>query len=209
MTRNLRVLILAETGAETDFIRPLATMDGDVKVRRVESSGAFIEALREFGPDVVLVDDTSAQLEAGSAIGIVQEERPTAPIIVIMGELDETRAAAFLRAGAEAFLMKGNSVKLGAVIVAALAARERLGNLTARQLDVLRRIAEGQKTREIARDLDLSVKTVETHRSEIKKRLMIQELAGLVRYAARVGLVTIEAPPERPKLNANEPVNSH
>src|SRR5688500_6524552 len=40
MTRNLRVLILAETGAETDFIRPLATMDGDVKVRRVESSGA-------------------------------------------------------------------------------------------------------------------------------------------------------------------------
>ncbi|MEX2283888.1 MAG: response regulator transcription factor [Gemmatimonadota bacterium] len=209
MTKTLRVLLLAESGAETDFIRPLSTGDGDMKVRRVESSGAFIEALREFGPDVVLVDDTSAQLEAGSAIGIVQEERPTAPIIVIMSELNEARAAACLRAGAEAFVLRANIGKLGAVVEAAQSARQRLGNLTARQLDVLRRIAEGQKTREIARDLDLSVKTVETHRSEIKKRLMINELAGLVRYAARVGLVAIEAPPERPNLKANEPVNSH
>jgi DNA-binding NarL/FixJ family response regulator len=209
MPKLLRVLLLAESGTEIDVIRSLKTGSEEVKVRRVDSSGAFIESLREFKPEVVLVDDSSAQLEAGSAIGIVQEEMPTAPIVVMMTELDEARATSFLRAGAEAFIMKANSAKLSGVIAAALAARKQLANLTARQLDVLRRIAEGQKTREIARDLDLSVKTVETHRSEIKKRLLIHELAGLVRYAARVGLVAIDTPQERKPVQPNLPVNSH
>jgi DNA-binding NarL/FixJ family response regulator len=209
MSRILRVLLLAESGTEIDVIRSLKLASQEVKVRRVDSSGAFIESLREFKPDVVLVDDSSAQLEAGSAIGIVQEELPTAPIVVMMSELDEARATSFLRAGAEAFIMKANSAKLSGVIEAALSARKQLANLTARQLDVLRRIAEGQKTREIARDLDLSVKTVETHRSEIKKRLTIHELAGLVRYAVRVGLVAIDTPQERTAISPGQPVNSH
>src|SRR5687767_14996644 len=130
MPRTLRVLLLAESGTEIEVIRSLKQVNQEVKVRRVDSSGSFIESLREFKPEVVLVDDSSAQLEAGSAIGIVQEEMPTAPIVVMMTELDEARATSFLRAGAEAFIMKANSAKLSGVIEAALFARKQLSNLT-------------------------------------------------------------------------------
>jgi DNA-binding NarL/FixJ family response regulator len=64
--------------------------------------------------------------------------------------------------------------------------------LTARQREVLRLVAAGKSTKEIAFDLKLSVKTVETHRAQIMERLGIRDVAGLVRYALRTGLV----PPE-------------
>jgi DNA-binding NarL/FixJ family response regulator len=62
--------------------------------------------------------------------------------------------------------------------------------LTPRQREVLQLIAEGQSTKEIARRLDLSVKTVETHRTQLMKQLDIHEVAGLVRYAIREGLIS-------------------
>jgi DNA-binding NarL/FixJ family response regulator len=55
---------------------------------------------------------------------------------------------------------------------------------------VLQLIAEGQSTKEIARRLNLSVKTVETHRTQLMKQLDLHEVAGLVRYALRAGLVS-------------------
>ena len=63
--------------------------------------------------------------------------------------------------------------------------------LTPRQREVLQLIAEGHSSKEIARRLDLSVKTVETHRSQLMKQLDIHEVTGLVRYAMRLGLVPI------------------
>jgi len=62
--------------------------------------------------------------------------------------------------------------------------------LTSRQREILQLVAEGKSTKEIAQLLDLSVKTVETHRAQIMDRLGIRELAGLVRYAIRTGLVS-------------------
>ena len=61
--------------------------------------------------------------------------------------------------------------------------------LTARQREVLRLVAGGKSTKEIAFLLNLSVKTVETHRAQIMDRLGIRDVAGLVRYALRTGLV--------------------
>jgi DNA-binding NarL/FixJ family response regulator len=62
--------------------------------------------------------------------------------------------------------------------------------LTPRQREVLQLIATGQSTKEIARKLDLSIKTVETHRTQLMKQLDIHEIAGLVRFAIRAGLVS-------------------
>lgn len=64
------------------------------------------------------------------------------------------------------------------------------GLLTPRQREILQLIAEGHTTKEIAATLHLSVKTIERHRMELMDRLDIHEIAGLVRYAIRVGLVT-------------------
>jgi DNA-binding NarL/FixJ family response regulator len=64
--------------------------------------------------------------------------------------------------------------------------------LTDRQQQVLQQVAEGKNTKEIAYGLKLSVKTVESHRAQLMKRLNIHDVAGLVRYAIRVGLVRPE-----------------
>jgi DNA-binding NarL/FixJ family response regulator len=64
--------------------------------------------------------------------------------------------------------------------------------LTPRQREVLQLIAEGRSTKEIAQTLNLSVKTVETHRAQLMQRLDIHDVAGLVRYAIRVGVVKME-----------------
>jgi DNA-binding NarL/FixJ family response regulator len=66
-----------------------------------------------------------------------------------------------------------------------------VGALSPRQREVLQLIAEGQSTKDIARRLDLSVKTVDTHRSQLMRQLDIHEVAGLVRYALRAGLVNL------------------
>ncbi len=65
--------------------------------------------------------------------------------------------------------------------------------LTSRQREILQLVAEGRSTKDVAQLLDLSIKTVETHRSQIMERLDIHDVAGLVRYAIRTGLVSSDA----------------
>jgi DNA-binding NarL/FixJ family response regulator len=67
-----------------------------------------------------------------------------------------------------------------------------LDALTARQREVLQLIAEGHTMREIAQILHISVKTAESHRSQLMERLDIHDVTGLVRFAIRIGLVTLE-----------------
>ena len=67
-----------------------------------------------------------------------------------------------------------------------------LDQLTPRQREILQLIAEGRSTKEIAFTLNVSVKTVETHRAQLMDRLDIHDVAGLVRYAMRVGLISPE-----------------
>jgi DNA-binding NarL/FixJ family response regulator len=68
-----------------------------------------------------------------------------------------------------------------------------LERLTSRQREVLQLIAEGHTTRQIAHRLRLSVKTVESHRANLMERLQIHDVAGLVRYAIRVGIIQVES----------------
>jgi DNA-binding NarL/FixJ family response regulator len=67
-----------------------------------------------------------------------------------------------------------------------------IDRLTLRQREILQLIAEGHTTQEIAQKLDISVKTVETHRMQLMERLDIHDVAGLVRFAIRVGLITLD-----------------
>ena len=142
---------------------------------------------------MVLSDHALGQFDARAALGLLQAIRPTAALIVVAGALDEQSAASFVRAGAEDFVLKSNLGRLAPAIESALSVRRRLEKLTPRQMEVLRLMAEGLTTPEIARQLNLSGKTVETHRGEIMKRVGIHDIVGLVRYAVRVGLVSPES----------------
>ena len=131
----------------------------------------------------------SAQFDSRAALEILREVRPTVPFIIITGALVGGRAGAAIRAGAEEVILKTHTHGLEASISNALAARRPLHTLTDRQIQVLKLVAEGHRTREVAKRLGISVKTVESHRGEIMKRLEIHDVVSLVRYAIRVGLI--------------------
>jgi len=193
LNKPLRVLLLEDSAADAELIeRELNRAGRPVLAERVDSREAFALALRDFGPDIVLSDHSLAEFDAPAALSVLRAIRPATPLIVVSGGIDGRTAVRCLRAGAEDFVTKDRLDRLPSSIEAALAVRQRLNTLTPRQLQVLGLVAEGHTTREIAQRLRLSAKTIETHRSEVMRRLGIHDLASLVRYCVRVGLVAAD-----------------
>ena len=194
MSKLLRVLLLEDSALDAELIgTELERSRKNTTIQCVTTRDAFTRALRDFRPDVVLSDHALGQFNSRAALRLVQQIRPTAPLIIVTGSLDDQAAIACLRAGAETVVLKSNLPGLRPAIDTALQKRRNLTQLSPRQIEVLRLVAQGNSTREIATRLGLSVKTVETHRSAIAKRLGIHDVATLVRYALRVGLVALES----------------
>jgi len=190
-TQPVRVLMLEDSEADADLIRHELLRSGMPTVtERVESESEFASAIRDFLPDVVLSDHSLGAFDAQSALTLLRSVRPTTPLILVTGSENTDATVACIRAGAEDLITKTNLSRLAASITKAVQLRRPLDKLTPRQIEVLRMVAEGHRTREIALRLKLSVKTVESHRGEIMKRLEIHDVVGLVRYAMRVGLVS-------------------
>ena len=188
--KPLRILLLEDNAADAELISHELQRSGmTILVTRADSAESFTAAIRSFEPHVVLSDHSLAQFDSRAALVVLREVRPTAPFIIISGALVGGQAGAAIRAGAEDVILKSNTRGLGETISNALAARRPLRALTDRQVQVLRLVTEGLRTREVAERLGLSVKTVESHRGEIMKRLRIHDVVSLVRYAIRVGLI--------------------
>jgi DNA-binding NarL/FixJ family response regulator len=100
------------------------------------------------------------------------------------------RGETYLSPGISKQVVDGYLGRAGAPAADGAADGAALEVLTPRQREILQLVAEGKSTKEVAQILDLSVKTVETHRAQIMERLGIHDLAGLVRYAVRTGLVS-------------------
>ena len=212
----LRILLVDDHALVRAGMRSLLREIEGVEVVAEASDGA--EALRlaeRERPDVVLMDIAMKGMNGLDAAARLREQRPEAKVIILSMHTSEEYVLLALRAGAAAYLIKDSatselevalkSVMRGETYLSPAISRQvvegyvqRVGAgsvadpLTPRQREVLKRIAEGRSTKEIAYDLQLSVKTVETHRAQIMERLVIRDVAGLVRYAMRVGLV----PPE-------------
>ncbi|MEO8090711.1 MAG: response regulator transcription factor [Gemmatimonadales bacterium] len=190
MSKTLRILHLEESADEVERVKSELTRAGmKIVSAPAWSEEEFTSALRDFKPDVVLCDHSRAPFDARAALLAVQTYRPAAPMILFTNAIDEQTAVTTVRAGAEDIILKRNLARLSSAIEAALAVRRRLRQLTPRQMEVLRLVTAGHTTREIARRLKLSAKTVESHRGEVMKRLGIHDVVALVRYAIRVGLV--------------------
>jgi DNA-binding NarL/FixJ family response regulator len=189
--KPLRVLLLEDNEADAALIsHELQRAGTRILLAQVDSAEAFTAALKSFAPDVVLSDHAVAQFDSRAALEVLREVRPTAPFIIVTGNLVGAQAGTAIRAGAEDVILKTNMRGLEASISNALAARRRLHALTDRQIQVLKMVAEGHRTREVAKQLGLSIKTIESHRSEIMKRLRIHDVVSLVRFSIRVGLIS-------------------
>ncbi len=188
--KPLRILLLEDNAADAALISHELERSGmRIEITQVDSGQAFTTALKRIAPDVVVSDHSLARFDSRAALEVQREVQPTVPFIIVTDALVGGQAGAAIRAGAEDVILKTYTSGLAASISNALAVRRPLHALTDRQIEVLKLVTEGHRTREVAKRLGLSIKTIESHRAEIMKRLRIHDVVSLVRYAMRVGLV--------------------
>jgi len=212
----IRVLLVDDHALVRAGIRSLLGAMAEVQVVGEAASGeeALQIAERE-KPDVVLMDIAMKGLTGLEAAARLRERQPGARVVILSMHSGEEYVLQALRAGAVGYLLKDaatgelelalRTVIRGESWLSPSVSRQVVEGyvqrstadavpevLTARQREVLRLVAGGKSTKEIAFFLNLSVKTVETHRAQIMERLGIRDVAGLVRYALRTGLI----PPE-------------
>jgi two-component system, NarL family, response regulator NreC len=203
-TRRTTVLIADDHAIVKEGLVSLLEAHDFEVVGAVGDGQLLIEAARRLRPDVIVTDLTMPGLGGLDVLVQLQAERIPSKVVVLTMHNDGEKAAQALRAGAVAFLLKESA---GEELVTAIrhalegnvyltpavtrAVMERMAasegpsepTLTARQRDVLRLIAKGQRMKEIAAALQLSTRTVETHKYEMMQVLGLHSTAELVKYA--------------------------
>jgi DNA-binding NarL/FixJ family response regulator len=186
----LRILLLEDDPSDVDLLSDALDRGyPGCDLLRVGSAMEFRRALESFAPDIILSDHGVGDFSCLEALRMSQSRLPGTPFFVVSGSFGQSASEA-LKGGAADFIRKADLSRLAPAMSSALKLRAPLRTLSQRQAEVLQLLAAGSSMREIARQLGRSVKTVETHRAEAMKRLGIRDLAGLVRYAVQVGLVS-------------------
>lgn len=179
----------------------------------------LLEMVERLSPDIVLLDISMKDIGGLEALKKLKAVRPQSKVLILSMHTDPALIMQALESGAHGYLLKDTTANELEHALDALRNNERYlspaiahtvinqalvrvqkphpepvdtHNLTARQLEILRLIVRGKSTREIAHGLGLSIKTVETHRSQIMKRLQIYDVAGLVLFAVREQIISLD-----------------
>jgi DNA-binding NarL/FixJ family response regulator len=213
--KETRVLLGAGDAIIRGGIRALLETLPGLKI--VATPGNGLEALRLIGqhqPDVAVIESAISKLNGFEVSARVKRGCPSVNVIVLLTRADDEHLRQALGCGAAGYLtMTASAAELelaiktvanGQTYISSSAtkllegvARRGVGNeilevLTPRQREVLKLIAEGNSTKQIALILKISVKTVETHRMLIANRLDIHDIPGLVVFAIKAGLIRLK-----------------
>ena len=215
MQEPLRVL-LAEDHAlvRAGFHALLQNLPGVLVVAEAGDGHEALHQIEVHRPDVVLLDITMPRMSGIEVAARATKLFPHVRVIMLSMHANEEYVWEALRAGASGYLLKDASIAELKLALAAVARGEpylsaevskyviagyvRRGGesnqvdlLTPRQREILRLIAEGHTTHDIAVMLQISDKTVETHRSQLMRRLSLRDVTSVVRFAIRHGLVSL------------------
>lgn len=213
---KLRVLLVDDHSLVRAGIRALLETMARVEIVGEASSGrAAIELVRAHRPDIVLMDIAMDDMDGLTATTAIAAEHRTVKVIILSMHDTGDFFDQALRCGARGYLLKDaavaelemalSAVERGDVYLSPAVSRHVVGNLlarraaeerpaavlTPRQNEILQLIGNGRSTKEIARELELSVKTVEAHRAQIMERLGVRDIANLLLEAARRGLIAL------------------
>ena len=215
---TIRVLIADDHTIMRAGLRSLLEKEDQIEVvAEAENGRKAVQLAVTHKPDVVVMDVSMPDLNGIEATSQVLESLPEAKVIALSMHSDKRFVMGMLRAGAFGYLLKDcASQELANAIVSVASNKKYLSPdiagvviddslyggrqggetvssmISAREREVLQLIAEGWSTKQIAAHLYVSVKTIETHRRQIMKKLDLHNIADLTKYAIREGLTSVE-----------------
>jgi two-component system nitrate/nitrite response regulator NarL len=218
MKERIRLLLVDDHPVVRRGIRSCLARQDHLEV--VGEAGDGEEALkvaRQLNPDLVLMDIDMPQMNGLAVTEALRKELPHTKVLILSMHSNSEYVMRIIQSGARGLVLKDaptedlvraiDVVSSGEAFFSPEAARTALNEfvrgesdgvnenqLTDRERDVLIQIAEGLSNKEIASQLDLGVRTVETHRERIMRKLNIHSVAGLTKYAIAKGLVTLRDP---------------
>lgn len=219
---KIKVLLAEDHTIVRKGLRSLLEKETSIAVVGESEEGRdAVKKANELEPDVVVMDISMPGLNGLEATRQLKKRFPGMKIIILTAHANEEYVFQTLQAGASGYLIKSAApTDLISAIQAAMRGESYLSPsisrtvideyirqtqkmsegekgfseiLTQREREVLQLIAEGRTTKEIADELCISIKTVETHKSHLKEKLTIPHTAGLIQYAIRKGLIVKES----------------
>jgi DNA-binding NarL/FixJ family response regulator len=208
--KSPRLLLADDHIMMRDGLRTILNEEGFNVVGEASDGIEAVQLGESLKVDVAILDISMPLLNGIAAAREIRKSSPNTKIIILTMYTDDRYVLASLRAGIAGFVLKSKAASSlvqavhaacngevylssgisKAVVDAYLAKDDSPADpLTEREHEVLQLIAEGKNTKEIANILGTSTKTTDTHRANIMRKLNIPEVAGLVRYAVREGLV--------------------
>ena len=214
---KFKILIADDHRLFRDGLKALLEKQADMQVVGETADGiASVKAALEKKPDIVLMDISMPELNGIEATRQIMENRPDTRVMVLSMHSDQRYIAECLKAGAVGYILKDCPTEELLTAIRAVASKQvylsrqitesvvrdyinlnKGGSsqvfavLSPREREVLQLLAEGKSTKQIAETLNVSVKTIETHRKQIMDKLNMRSIAELTKYAIREGLTSL------------------
>ena len=212
----IRVVLCDDHAIVRAGIRALLERESDISIVAEAASGhEAVTLVQKLQPDLLLLDLSMPSGNGLDAIARIRQVAPRCRVLVLSMHSAPEYVRPALRAGAQGYLVKGSGLSdllravrvvldggqfLGAELAAIVspaaslpdAPEDDLERLTPREREVLQLVAEGQTNRQIASRLGLSPKTVDSHRTNLMRKLGLHDAQGVTRFAVRRGLISFE-----------------
>jgi len=214
----IRIILAEDHKLFRAGLRAILEQESDLEVIAEADNGrAAVELAAQLSPDVVIMDISMPDLNGMVACRQLTSRSPATRVIALSMHADRHFVEGMLQAGASGYLVKDcapeelvraiRTVAAGQTYLTPAVAGQVVADyvqqaaddgavprdlLTARELEILQLVAEGQASKQIAAALGVSVKTVETHRHQIMAKLNLHSVAELTKFAVRRGLTSLE-----------------
>lgn len=216
--KKIRIVIAYDHTIFRQGLRMLLAQEDDMEVVGEAADGIeALELAKKHNPDIILLDIAMPNMDGVQVAGKIKKSLPQIKIIVLTSYSDDQFLYEFLKLGVSGFVLKDSASQEliysirksheGMVFFDPSVSKKVMekftqvsggksdfvnyGKLSDREKEVLRLVAEGCATKEVAEKLYISPKTVENHRANIMKKLNIRDRTGLTKYALRLGLIDL------------------
>ena len=214
---KIKILLVDDHQILRDGIRSLVKGYDDMEVIGEAADGReTLDMVEKLSPDVVIMDISMPDLNGIDATRMIINEAPDVKVIALSMHHDKQFVSEIFKAGASGYLIKDSAFdelehairivmsgqtyinpQIASLVVESLVNQSVTPNpksfslLTEREREVLQLIADGKSTKQIAIDLNVSSKTIESHRRQVMGKLNVRSVADLTKFAIREGLTTI------------------